>query len=286
MVTPPQRRAAVTLVRTSRQLPERRICRFLGIHRALCRYRSRRPPDTELRAWLRERAQQLPRWGVPRLVWQRRVVEGFADNHKRVERIYREEGLAVRRRPRKRLTLPRVARPTPALPNERWSMDFVRDTLADGRAFRAFTLVDDCTREALTLEVGVGFPAQRVVEALERVIALRGQPRAIVCDNGPEFTSRTLLSWAHRRGLTLDFIRPGKPIENAFVESFNGRLRDECLNLHWFLSLADAQYRLEAWRTTYNTARPHRALGQLTPQQYVLQLMKETKAEQLTRLSA
>ncbi len=286
MVTPLQRRAAVTLVQASRQLPERRVCRLLGIHRALCRYRSRRLPEDELRGWLRARAQQHPRWGVPRLVWLRRAVEGFGDNHKRIERLYRLEGLAVRRRPRKRLTLPRVPRPLPPRPDERWSMDFVRDTLADSRAFRAFTLVDDCTREALAIDAGFSLSAARVVEVLEQVLAGRGQPSAIVCDNGPEFTSRALLRWAHGRGITLDFIRPGKPVENAFVESFNGKLRDECLNMHWFLTIADARHRLEAWRVTYNTARPHQGLGQLTPQQFSQRLKKERQDEELTRLSA
>lgn len=285
-MTPPQRRAAVTLVRESRQLPERRVCRFLGIHRALCRYRSRRAPDDELRGWLRARAQHHPRWGVPRLVWLRREVEGFCDNHKRIERVYRLEGLAVRRRPRQRLTLPRVPRPVPQRADERWSMNFLRDTLADGRAFRVFNLVDDCTREALAIAVGFSLSAVRVVEVLEQVLAARGQPHAIVCDNGPEFTSRALLRWAHRRGITLDHIRPGKPVENAFVESFNGKLRDECLNLHWFLTIADAQHRTETWRFTYNTARPHRGLGQLTPQQFSQRLKQERQDNELTGLSA
>jgi putative transposase len=286
VVTPLQRRAAVTEIRASRQISERQACRFLGIHRALCRYRSRRPPDSELRAWLRERAQQKPRWGVPRLVWQRRDVEGYPDNHKRIARVYRSEGLAVRRRPRKHLTMPRVSQPVPLHANERWSMDFVRDTLASGRVFRAFTLVDDATREALAIHPGISLPATQVIAVLEAVIAQRGQPKAIVCDNGPEFTGRAMLSWAHQRGIILAYIRPGKPIENAFVESFNGKLRDECLNLHWFLTLADAAYRLEAWRVFFNTERPHKSLGNLTPQQYADKKKTERQNEELTRLSA
>lgn len=287
MVTPLQRRAAVTLIEQSRQLPQRRVCRFLGIHRALCRYHSRRPPDTELSAWLKQRAEQLPRWGLPRLVWLRRDVEGFGDNHKRMERVYRAEGLAVRRRHRKHhVTQPRVPRPVPTRPNERWSMDFVRDTLADGRAFRAFVVVDDCTREPIAIEVGTSLTAEAVVRVLERIIAERAQPSAIVCDNGTEFTSRVMLSWAHRRGIVLAFIRPGKPVENAFVESFNGRFRDECLNQHWFLTLDDAKYRIEAFRHFFITKRPHSGLGGLTPQQYCQKLKKEAQQAEFTRLSA
>lgn len=158
--------------------------------------------------------------------------------------------------------------------------------MSGGRVFRAFTLVDDCTREPLAIEVDFSLSADRVVRTLERVIAQRGQPQAIVCDNGPEFTSRTMLSWAHHRGITLAFIRPGKPIENAFVESCNGRLRDECLNLHWFLTIADARYRIEAFRVSFITARPHSGLGGLTPQQFSQKLKKEKQDEELTRLSA
>ena len=155
------------------------------------------------------------------------------DNHKRIRRLYRAEGLAVRRRGRhKRVAVPRVARPAAAAPNERWAMDFVRDTLSTGRAFRALTVVDTCTREALAIEVDVGLTGERVAQVLDRVGAARGLPAGIVCDHGPEFRGRALDVWATRRGVALEFIRPGKPVDNAFVESFNGRLRDECLNTH------------------------------------------------------
>ena len=224
--------------------------------------------------------------GRAHLVWQRRDVEGFTDNHKRTARVYRSEGLAVRCRPRKRLTMLRVAQPVPRHANERWSMDFVRDTLANGRVFRAFTLVDDATREALAIHADFSLPAASVIAVLEAVIARRGQPHAIVCDNGPEFTGRAMLSWAHQRGILLAFIRPGKPTENAFVESFNGKLREQCLNLHWFLTIADAQHRLEAWRVFFNTERPHKSLGNLTPQQYADKKKTERQNEELTRLSA
>jgi putative transposase len=161
-------------------------------------------------------------------------------------------------------------------------MDFVRDTLSSGRAFRALTLVDDCSRECPVIEADVSLGSDRVVAILERLAVSRGLPRTIVVDNGPEFQSRRLDSWAHHRGVQLQFIRPGKPVENAFIESFNGRFRDECLNQHWFLSLPDARRTIEAWRISYNTARPHRALGALTPAQYAHQFQQDHP----TRLSA
>lgn len=267
MVTAEQRRRAVTYVQGAAAVSERRACRFLGVHRTPARYLARRGSDTELRARLRELAAAHPRWGVPRLVWLLRR-EGRADNHTRVERLYREEGLAVRKRARKRVARPRVERPPSLAPNARWSMDFVRDTTAGGRVFRALTVVDDFTREALVIEVDTSLPGARVVQALEQLAITRGLPPAISVDNGPEFAGRALDEWAHRRGVALQFIRPGKPVENAYIESFNGRLRDECLNAHWFLSLADARRQIEAWRVTYNGARPHSGLAGRTPAEF------------------
>lgn len=286
MVTPEQRRTVVSCVRETAPLPERQVCRYLGIHRALCRYQRRRPAqDHELRAHLRELASVHPRWGCPRLYWLVRR-EGRPDNYKRVERLYRLEGLAVRRRPRKRVATPRVPLPTPGRANERWSMDFMRDTLADGRTFRIFTLVDDFTREAPALEADLSLSAERVVQILERLVAERGCPRAIVCDNGPEFQSRTLDAWAHRRGVALQFIRPGKPVENAYIESFNGRFRDECLNHYWFLSLADARAQIEAWRLGYHSARPHSGLAGRTPAEFLAELQNDEQNPSPLRLSA
>jgi putative transposase len=253
---------------------ERRACGWLGFHRSAVRYASRRPDDVPLRQRLRELAAEHPRWGSPMLIWRLRQ-EGVQANHKRIRRVYREEGLAVRRQRRKRVARPRVELPAPERANERWSMDFMRDTLADGRAFRVFTLVDDCTRECPVLEVDGSLGADRVVAVLDRLAISRGLPQTIVLDNGPEFQSRALDAWAHRCGVRLQFIRPGKPVENAFIESFNGRLRDECLNQHWFLSLSDARRIIESWRVSYNTARPHRGLRGLTPTQYALTLVKD-----------
>src|SRR5262249_1503797 len=152
--------------------------------------------------------------------------------------------------------------------NARWSMDFMVDTLADGRGFRTLNIVDDCTRECLAIEVDRSLPGLRVVRVLERLRETRGLPETIVIDNGPEFTGRTLEAWAYAHHVTLRFIRPGKPIENAYVESFNGKFRDECLNEHWFVNLVDAKTTIEAWRVDYNTVRPHGSLGQQTPAAY------------------
>ena len=286
MVTAQQRRGAVAYVREAAAVSERRACRWLGVHRSPVRYASRRPDDAELRARLRALAGEHPRWGVPRLVWLRRR-EGRPDNHKRVERLYRAEGLAVRKRARKRVARARVERPPSLAPNARWSMDFVRDTTAGGRVFRALTVVDDFTREALVIEVDTSLGGARVVQALERLALGRALPAAISVDNGPEFAGRALDEWAHRRGVALQFIRPGTPVENAYIESFNGRLRDECLNAHWFLSVADARRQIEAWRVGYNAARPHSGLAGRTPDEFAREHERARLVRQdPTRLSA
>lgn len=282
-MTAEQRRTVVAHVQETAAVSERRACRWLGVHRTPLRYQSRRAPDTALRAKLRTLAEAHPRWGVPRLVWLLRR-EGISDNHKRIERLYREEGLAVRRRHRKRVAQPRVERPVPTRPNERWSMDFVRDTLSSGRAFRALTLVDEFTRECLHIEVDTSLPGLRVRRVLEQLALTRGLPQSIVVDNGPEFAGRVLDEWAHRAGVALAFIQPGKPTQNCYIESFNGRLRDECLNLHWFLSLADARRTIDGWRERYNAARPHSGLAGRTPREFAALHMGTM--ETTTRLSA
>ncbi len=211
MVTPEHRRTAVTLAMDAATISERRACRFTGFARSSQRYRARRAPDTALRARLHELALQKPRWGYRPLTRVLRRERGPRLNYKRVQRLYQEEGLQVRRRRRKRRAkVPRVPMPAPTRPNERWSMDFVRDTLGDGRAFRALTIVDDCTRESPAIEVDVSLPGERVVAVLERVAQTRGRPRAIVCDNGPEFAGKALDEWAYTHGVLLDFIEPGE----------------------------------------------------------------------------
>jgi putative transposase len=195
--------------------------------------------------------------------------EGWLVNHNLVYRIYKEEGLSVRtKRRRKRVSALRVILPAATGPNERWSMDFVSDSLHDGRRFRVLTLVDHFSRVSPAIEVGSSITGKRVVAVLERLANAHGLPRVITTDNGTEFTSRAVDEWAHRNGVKLDFIRPGKPIENAYIESFNGRLRQECLNQCWFSSLEDAKIQIEAWRTDYNGNRPHTSLGNQTPEQF------------------
>jgi putative transposase len=276
VVTPAQRQAVVTDAIASRQLRVARACRFFGVARSLLRYEVRRAQPTGLVTRLHEVALLKTRWGSPRLTWRLRR-DGWAVNHKRIERLVRIEHLLVGRRPRhKRVAQPRVPVPVPTRPDERWSMDFVRDTLADGRPFRIWTLVDDATREAPLLLVERSLTAARVVEALEMLLLVRGRPTAIVCDNGPEFTSLVLDQWAEARGIKLAFIQPGKPVQNCFIESFNGKLRDECLSQHHFATLEEAQRIIETWRQEYHTDRPHRSLGQQTVAEYAASV---TRAE-------
>jgi len=190
-------------------------------------------------------------------------------NHKRVYRLYREEGLAMRRRKGKRYRAEaRVPLVPPARANQMWTMDFTRDSLANGRKFRTLNLMDGYTREALCIEVDTSLPGLRVVQVLERVAQERGLPETIQVDNGPEFISRVVDQWAYANGVALHFIDPGKPVQNAFIESFNGKFRDECLNQSWYTSLEDAQQIIDAWRTDYNTVRPHSSLGYQTPEEY------------------
>jgi putative transposase len=250
-------------------LSERRACRLVEIGRATLRYRPRRRSDeAPVRQRLRELAAARPRFGYRRLhVLLRR--EGVIINHKRVERLYRAEGLAVRRRRRKRVARDGRGRAAvPGRPNQQWGVDFVSDALAWGRRIRLFTVVDVFTREALAIEVDTALPGGRVVRVLERLVAERGVPDEIVLDNGPELTGKALDQWAYERAVWLRFIEPGKPVQNAFVESFQGRLRDECLDRHWFVSLADARHTVEAWRQDYNRVRPHSALGYRPPQEF------------------
>jgi putative transposase len=267
-------RRAAAFVAEAFRVSQRRACRILGLARSSCRYYPTPRPSLQLLKRMRELAAERPRFGYRRLL----VLagrDGFRVNHKRFYRLYREEQLAVRRRKRKRLPRgPRQLLPVPALPNDRWSMDFVSDTLADGRVLRALTVVDDCTRECPAIEVDTSLPGLRVARVLDRLVEERGLPSVIVTDNGPEFTGRDLDLWVYRRGVKHHFIRPGKPVENAYIESFNGKFRDECLNEHWFLDLSDARRIIEEYRVDYNRVRPHSALDQRTPEEYAAQLAR------------
>lgn len=268
-MTPAQRRAAVQWIQARYGLSERRACRLVGVGRSTLRYRSRaRTDEPSLRQRLRELAAERPRFGYRRLhVLLRR--EGMRLNHKRIERLYREEGLAVRRRTRKRVARNGRGRAAfPGRPNQQWGIDFVSDTLAWGRRIRLFTVVDVFTREVLAIEVDTSLPGGRVVRVLERLAVARGAPDEIVLDNGPELAGKAVDQWAYERGVWLRFIEPGKPVQNAFVESFQGRLRDECLDRHWFLGLTDARHTGAIWRQDYNQARPHSALGYRPPEEF------------------
>lgn len=266
-MTAEQRRTAVTEAISTAGLTERQACWFTGFSRSSQRYTACRAPQAALRERLLTLATLRPRWGYRRLHWLLRR-EGQRVNRKRIDRLYRELGLVVRRRQRKRVAVPRRPLVKPTRPNQRWSMDFIGDALADGRKFRCLTLWDDFTRESPAIETDFSLSGERVVRVLERVGTVRGFPEVIVCDNGPEFTCQVLNQWAHERGVHLQFIDPGKPVQNAFAESFNGRLRDECLNDHWFLNLRDAQQTIEAYRQDYNTSRPQSSLGEQTPAEY------------------
>ena len=251
-------------------MSERRSCSVLRFDRKTHRYRSVRGDQAPLRNRIKEIAAVRVRYGYRHIhVLLRR--EGWPVNVKRVHRLYRLEGLNLRaKRPRRHVMAARRAeRPLPSCPNEVWAMDFVSDTLFNGKRFRALTVVDAYTRECLAIHVDQGIKGEQVVDVMDRLLFDRGCPPAkIRVDNGPEFVSRALDHWAYINRVTLDFSRPGKPKDNAFVESFNGRLRDECLNTHWFLSLDDARAKIEAWRKDFNESRPHTSLGFMTPAEF------------------
>ena len=262
---PAQKRAAAQYFRVGFRVSERRACRLAGVARSSFRYRSVAADQTALRLRLRDLAASRVRYGYRRLhILLRR--EGWRVNHKRVYRLYREEGLGIRVKRRKKLaSAPRILPPPATQPLERWSLDFLSDSLADGRRFRVLTIVDNVSRVSPAITVGVSLTGERVVTLLEGLRTTVGLPQRIGVDNGPEFVSKALDAWAYQHGVQLEFSRPGKPTDNAFAESFNGRFRDECLNQHWFASLEEVQQTVEAWRIEYNTERPHRALGQQTP---------------------
>ncbi len=260
------------------RISRQRACRLVRLGRSTYYWRSKAKDQTPLRTRLRELAEARPRFGYPRLhVMLRR--EGWKVNIKRVYRLYRLEGLNVRYKKRKkRASHLRVVPPPPTASNERWSMDFMRDTLDDGRPFRIFTVVDNFTRECPLLAADTSLTGKRVSELLDAIATERGYPKTISVDNGTEFYSKAMDSWAYRHGVQLQFIRPGKPVENAFIESFNGRLRDELLNGELFMGLLDARQKLEAWRRDYNENRPHGSIGHLTPVEFA----KQSRAEAQT----
>jgi putative transposase len=259
---------AVSHVIESLGLSERKACSLVNISVPVYRYKPKPDNDEHIRKRLHELAEQRRRFGSPRLhIMLKR--EGLVVNHKKTERIYHEEGLALRRkRKRKGAAGIRIVMALPTRINERWSMDFITDSTVTGRRFRALAIVDDYSRECPVIEVDTSLGGRRVVSVLERLAETRGLPEVITTDNGPEFASKVLDEWAYRNGIKLNFIRPGKPIENAFIESFNGRFRDECLNTNWFINVKHARSIIEEWRRDYNEVRPHSSLKGSTPKEY------------------
>ena len=252
---------------------ERRACALTRQHRSTQRKPSRRDPRLELRQRMHEIAQTRIRYGYRRIqIMLRR--EGWPISRNLVYRLYREEGLALRsKRPRRRkMIVHREARVKPSRPNQVWSLDFVHDQLSGGQKFRILTVVDVYSREGLATEVDYRLRAENVVEVLNRLVRQRGAPKFLFADNGAEFTGHLVDLWAYHHNVRIDFSRPGKPTDKAFIETFNGSLRDECLNLHWFDNLAEAKRLIEAWRIDYNVSRPHMGIGNIPPREYALQI--------------
>jgi putative transposase len=260
-------REAVLVMQVEVSVSQRRACGLMKVHRASCRYRRRHSEDPGLRTRLRELAEARRRFGYRRL----QVLllrEGWQVNHKRIYRLYVEEKLGLRRKRGRKRSAVRQPLLEPTGVNQVWSVDFMTDALSSGRRFRTLNIVDDYTREAVAIEVDTSLSGLRVARLLEELKKQRGLPAQIRSDNGPEFTSRALDQWAYENGIRWHYIQPGRPMENGYVESFNGRLRDECLNENWFLDLAEACRIIEAWRQDYNQCRPHSALGYRTPEEF------------------
>jgi transposase InsO family protein len=272
MVGPAAKREAVALLKSMFEMSERRACIVIAADRKMVRYRSRRPTDTALRARLRELANQRRRFGYRRLfVLLRR--EGEPSGINRIYRLYREEGLMVRKRRSRRKALgTRAPILVEATPNARWSLDFVHDQLANGRRFRILNIVDDVTRECLGAIPDVSISGVRVARELSAIVTRRGKPGMIISDNGTELTSNAILAWSAETGIEWHYIAPGKPMQNGYIESFNGRMRDELLNESLFLGLADARLAIQSWVVDYNDSRPHSSLEYRTPAAFAAQL--------------
>ena len=267
-MTPGAKRQAVDHLCKAHGVSQRRACATMQVDRSTVRYQSKRPDDSKLREEIKLVANERRRFGYRRIQVML-VRKGIFMNHKKLRRIYAEEKLQVRRRGgRKRALGTRKPMVLPDGPNQRWSLDFVNDAFTDGRRFRILTVIDDYTRENLTLVADTSLSGLRVSRELDRIVAERGMPATIVSDNGTEFTGMAILQWVQNNGIGWHYIAPGKPQQNGFIESFNGKLRDECLNETLFTALADAKETLKEWRDDYNQQRPHSSLGNLTPQEF------------------
>ena len=265
---PAEKRALVAYTRKKYKISARRACGLFGFWESSLYYKPRGRNDAALRAALTQHAKDNPGWGYRGLMdWLSR--DGFTDNHKRVYRVYAEEGLQLGRRRRRQKSRYRGSKlDEPSGLNELWTMDFLSDQLADGRVFRILVIMDVYSRECLALEVDTSITGKRVARVLDRLKRDRGLPGILGSDNGPEFRGRQMDQWAYDNGVKLHFIKPGKPTQNAYIESLNSQIRRRLLDTHWFASLAEVRYRAEDWRTTYNTIQRHGSLNKKTPEEY------------------
>jgi len=270
-VRPAARKAVAGHLMAIHGLSERRACRLLKLHRSVKRYQPLARNDGPLRERLQALAERYPRYGYL-LLHALLKREGLVINRKRTYRLYTELGLQVRTKRRKKLVRPRIAMAVPTAANQRWSLDFVSDQLACGRRFRVLNVIDDYSRECVGQLVDVSISGARMARFLSTLGQTRQLPRAIVCDNGTEMTSKAMFFWSGDVGVKLHFIQPGKPTQNAFVESFNGKFRDGCLNQHWFKSLAETRRIIKDWRKHYNEVRPHSSLGYQPPTVFAQQV--------------
>ncbi|HHY0427692.1 MULTISPECIES: IS3 family transposase [Vibrio] len=286
VLTVEDKRKAVKVIQKSTQLSERRACLLVGIQRASLRYQPQaNREDDKLQARIKELALERRRFGYRRIHRLLRR-EGFDVNHKRVYRLYCELGLTVsKRRRRKSQCVEREPLLLPSVPNHTWSMDFVMDALSNGRRIKCLTIVDDYTKECLDIPVATGISGDEVVITLESIAAFRGYPASIRTDQGPEFTGKALDQWAYQHGVILKVIQAGKPTQNAYIESFNGKFRDECLNEHWFRDLSHARDLISLWRMDYNENRPHSALGYLTPSEFAATTRTARNSGNLTSIT-
>jgi putative transposase len=270
VVKPSRKRPVVRHLVEQHRLSVRRACALVGLSRTVYAYRAREPKDEALRSRLKTLATTHSRYGYL-LLHGLLKAEGLVVNRKHTYRLYREEGLQVRTKKRKKLDRPRMPMEVPTRPNQRWSMDFVSDQLANGRRFRVLNVIDDFSREVVGQLVGVSISGHRVARFLTELGEERELPASIVSDNGPEFTGKAMFDWAEESGTRQAFIQPGKPTQNAFVESLTGKFRNECLNQHWFRSLEHAKEKIDRWREHYNQVRPHSTLGYLPPARFAAQ---------------
>lgn len=270
MVTPAARKPVAQHLMAAFRLSERVACKLAGLSRTALRYEPKTNADSSLRQRLKALATLYPRYGYLMLHGLLRG-EGMVKNRKHTYRLYTEEGLQVRTKKRKKLTRPRQPMEVPTAVNQRWSMDFVSDQLSNGRRFRVLNVVDDYSREMVGQLVSVSISGRQVARFLSLLIEQRGKPNKVICDNGTEFTSKAMFFWCKETGVSLGFIQPGKPTQNAFVESLNGKFRNECLNQHWFRTMDEARYEIDLWREHYNTIRPHSSLNYMSPVEYAKQ---------------